>query len=104
MCGRTTGNGNSESHRHRPKVAGTDKVRAWGAPICCSRDQVGYTLCAVTMKRLRGIMLLCLVVFATAGSVFGVVADLQWMQRSGVMLLVIVGLVALRDWMRAATQ
>jgi len=55
-------------------------------------------------KRLSRIILLCLLAIATTGSVFGMVADVRWLQRAGVMLLVIVGLLALRDWMRAATQ
>ncbi len=58
----------------------------------------------MTIKRLQGVTLSALLVLAIIASVVGMFAHDEWMQRLGVMLLVVVGLIALTDWLRAAVK
>lgn len=58
----------------------------------------------MTIKGLHGVALSVLLVLAIIASVAGTLAHDERMQRLGVILLVIVGLMALTDWMRAAVK
>lgn len=58
----------------------------------------------MTAKGVRGVLLLMLLVPASIGSFVGVFSHIEWLQRLGVILLLIVGTVAVTDWMRAAAE
>lgn len=55
-------------------------------------------------KGLRGVLLLLPLAAASVGSLVGMFAHVEWLQRTGVILLLIVGAVALTDWMRASVS
>lgn len=86
--------------RGRPPIHVRADFRDTLPPLFREIGQV-YAL-RVTSKRLREISLLMLVVPAGIGSLVGTLAHIEWLQRTGVILLLIVGAVALTDWMRAS--
>ena len=53
-------------------------------------------------KRLQEVTLLLLAVPAGIASLAGVLLHVEWLQRTGMILLLIAGVVALTDWMRAS--
>ncbi len=58
----------------------------------------------MTVQRPHGVTLSVLLVLAIIANVAGMFAGDPWMQRLGVILLVIVGLIALTDWIRATVE
>lgn len=69
-----------------------------------SDDASGYMLCSMTGKKLRGATVWALLVLASIAFLVGMFAHDQWMTRLGVIFLVILGLIALTDWMHTAAK